>query len=163
MPRGGRRRRGKKSRGRPVGERQGAHRDQKATQPVQDIPGGGVGRRRRRRRRVGRESGVASMIQRPAKLQTLPPDGVVLEELISNLQDEYGTPVTPQEYRLTIKMTPADEAAGSQVESEEGGSTGGRLNGIRRRRRRSRAGGAEVTQITAEPKDPEDPQEIPPT
>lgn len=101
------------------------------------------------------------MIHRPSKLETLPPDGVVLEELISNLQEEYGTPVTPQEFRLTIKMSPADDAVG-QPDSDERGAGPGRLDGVRRRRRRSRNDGAEVTQITAEPEDPEDPQEIPP-
>ncbi len=98
------------------------------------------------------------MIHRPSKLETLPPDGVVLEELISNMQEEYGTPLTPQQFRLTIKMSPADDAA-TLSDSEE---REGRLEGVRRRRRRSRGDGAEVTQITAEPEDPEDPQEIPP-
>lgn len=161
MPRGGRRRRGRKGgKGRPAPERQDALREEKPRVPPQGATAG-AGRRRRRRRRGGREGGLASMIHRPSKLETLPPDGVILEELISNLQEEYGTPVTPQEFRLTIKMSPADDAAG-QSDSDEREGMPGRLDGIRRRRRRSRNDGAEVTQITAEPEDPEDPQEIPP-
>lgn len=37
-------------------------------------------------------------------VQTLPPDGTVLEEVISNLQSEYGTPTTPQEFRLQVRV-----------------------------------------------------------
>jgi hypothetical protein len=160
LPRGGRRRRGRRGKGRPAAERQDSQKDEKSR--VQQEGSAGTGKRRRRRRRGGRESGLASMIHRPSKLETLPPDGLVLEELISNLQEEYGTPVTPQEFRLTIKMSPADEASG-QSESDERETTSGRLDGGRRRRRRPRTPGAEVTQITAEPEDPEDPQEIPPS
>jgi hypothetical protein len=49
--------------------------------------------------------------KRPTQAQTLPPDGVVLEELIANLQEEYGTPSTPQEYRLIIRVPQQDAAS----------------------------------------------------
>jgi len=45
---------------------------------------------------------------RPTTL-TLPPDGTVLEELIANMEAEYGTPATPQEYRLIVKVASAEE------------------------------------------------------
>jgi len=46
--------------------------------------------------------------RRPTTL-TLPPDGTVLEELISDMETEYGTPATPQEYRLILKVASAEE------------------------------------------------------
>ncbi len=157
MPRGGRRRRGRGGRSRQTGDRKPAQGTQPERQEGQAQASSGTGRRRRRRRRGPRETGVASMINRPTTLNMLPSDGVVLEELISNLQEEYGTPVTPQPFRLTIKLIPAEETATSEAEDSSGTRT-------RRRRRRPGGGaGTEVAQITAEPEDPADPQEIPPS
>lgn len=42
--------------------------------------------------------------------KTLPPDGTVLEEVIADLEAEYGTPATPQEYRLILKVASAEDA-----------------------------------------------------
>lgn len=100
------------------------------------------------------------MATRHTTLQTLPPDGLVLEELIGALQSEYGVPTTPQEYRLIIKTRqpdepatdpsievkadprPPDSAPVAEVANngDPAGGTG-RPPGIRRRRRR-RTGGA---------------------
>lgn len=44
------------------------------------------------------------MQPRPRRLQTLPPDGLILEEVISGMQGEYGIPATPQEYRLLLRL-----------------------------------------------------------
>ena len=44
----------------------------------------------------------------PRTLQTLPPDGQVLEEVISNMREEYGYPATPQEYRLILRVAPEE-------------------------------------------------------
>lgn len=52
----------------------------------------------------------------PTRLQTLPPDGTVLEELIGSMQSEYGTPTTPQEYRLIIKVPAAEEGTDPALE-----------------------------------------------
>ena len=79
--------------------------------------------------------------KRPTQAQTLPPDGLVLEELIENLQEEYGTPSTPQEYRLIIRVPQQQEASAekpAQAVAESGESAPARK---RRRRGRRRRGG----------------------
>lgn len=53
----------------------------------------------------------------PTQLQTLPPDGTVLEELIGAMQSEYGTPTTPQEYRLIIKVPAPEEVTDPALEA----------------------------------------------
>lgn len=117
MPKGGRRRRrGRRPRsipGSPVREAAEAR-----AAPSAQAPGG----RRRRRRRSGGATGASAIARmagpRPRQLQTLPDDGIVLEELIATLRDEYGTPTTPQEYRLLIKV-PSDEGKPLPREPEE--------------------------------------------
>lgn len=93
------------------------------------------------------------MSARPTQLQTLPPDGTVLEELIGAMQSEYGVPTTPQEYRLIIKVPapeeptdPALEAKPAAVRAEPGTdeeleSVPRQRSGRRRRRGRRRGGG----------------------
>ena len=49
------------------------------------------------------------MANRPRVLQTLPADGLVAEEIIDDMREEYGYPATPQEYRLIVRVAP-DEA-----------------------------------------------------
>lgn len=117
MPRSGRRRgRGRRRRQAAAPAREAAEPRLKAgTQPA-------VGRRRRRRGR-GAGGKIPSALERmagprPKSVQTLPADGIVLEELISTLQEEYGTPTTPQEYRLLIKV-PSAEGAPSPPEPED--------------------------------------------
>ncbi|MFN2595183.1 MAG: hypothetical protein ABR579_09890, partial [Actinomycetota bacterium] len=75
---------------------------------------------RRRRGRRGRERAAeiqtspassedlvrAAVTERPATL-TAPPDGQTLEQVIGDLQSEWGVPQYPQEYRITLKV--ADE------------------------------------------------------
>ena len=39
-------------------------------------------------------------------LQTLPADGLVAEEIIGSMREEYGYPATPQEYRLIVRIAP---------------------------------------------------------
>jgi hypothetical protein len=112
------------------------------------------------------------MSARSTQLQTLPPDGTVLEELIGAMQSEYGVPTTPQEYRLIIKMPapeeptdPALEAKPAPVraepETDEELETAPRQRtGRRRRRGRRRGGGVAPVEIGTEGEeiivDPED-------
>lgn len=96
--------------------------------------------RSRRRRRGGQAGGMGSIIDtmaaRTGVVQTLPPDGTVLEELIADLEAEYGTPATPQEYRLIIKVASGEEP-GPPVEepAKRQEDETGRPQGPRRRRR----------------------------
>jgi hypothetical protein len=108
-------------------------------------------------------------------LQTLPPDGTVLEELIGAMQSEYGVPTTPQEYRLIIKVPAPEEptdpaleakpaAAGSEPETdEELEAVPRQRSGRRRRRGRRRGGGMTAAEAGTEDEenilDPEDAEE----
>lgn len=139
MSRGGRRRRGR-------------HRGPKTASPrasvaVQEQAGSQPQPRSRRRGRRGggarEESVLESMSSRPRQLQTLPPDGLVLDELISDLKSEYGVPATPQAYRLIIRLPTADqpdseasEADESQAQTEGPEAPEGPGGPARRRRRR---------------------------
>lgn len=91
------------------------------------------------------------MSSRPRQLQTLPPDGLVLDELISDLISEYGAPATPQDYRLIIRLPAEDEPGGEASEGDEPATTQGQtetsevqeissIPAPRRRRRRGRRG-----------------------
>lgn len=81
----------------------------------------------------------------------LPPDGTVLEELISTMQSEYGTPSTPQEYRLIIKIAGGtSESNGTRTPEEAAPTVDGEATAVtaddvrrpkRRRRGRRRQGG----------------------
>ena len=106
MSRGGRRRRGRHRGPKTASPRASvAVQEQTGSQPQQRS-------RRRRGRRGGgarEESVLESMSSRPRQLQTLPPDGLVLDELISDLKSEYGVPATPQAYRLIIKLPVEDQ------------------------------------------------------
>src|SRR5438067_1199587 len=69
---------------------------------------------RRRRRRSGASRAEPSVLEQMANrgsrvLQTLPADGLVAEEIIDDMREEYGYPATPQEYRLVVRVAP-DEA-----------------------------------------------------
>src|SRR5207253_3227747 len=69
---------------------------------------------RRRRRRSGASRAEPSVLEQMANrgsrvLQTLPADGLVAEEIIGSMREEYGYPATPQEYRLIVRVAP-DEA-----------------------------------------------------
>jgi len=94
---------------------------------------------------------VEQMRSLPTMLQTLPPDGTDLEELIGAMQSEYGVPATPQEYRLIIKTPapeeptdPALEVGSADPGPEPGGSVAVRQRTGRRRRRGRRRAGAGV-------------------
>lgn len=102
MPRGGRRR----SRGR----------GRKPANAPQQQSGSGQSsqNRRRRRRRRGQQSSALDRMVAEGKtttVQTLPADGTVLDEVISDMRSEYGTPATPQEFRLLIKVPGAETEA----------------------------------------------------
>jgi hypothetical protein len=110
-------------------------------------------RRRRRRGREGRPGEGQEAPQRPRRATTLPPDGVVLEEVIVSMQSEYGTPTTPQEYRLLVRVggreshaeeaQPAPKREPQASQSQPGPAQG--PSGVRRRtrlRRRPRRPGA---------------------
>src|SRR3989442_2977700 len=74
------------------------------------------GGRRRRRRSGGARSSEPSVLEQmadrgPRILQTLPPDGVVAEEIIDDMREEYVYPATPQEYRLIVRVAAEDPAS----------------------------------------------------
>lgn len=114
MSRGGRRRRGRRGRrGANVAERTEAH-------PAQPKERATPARGRRaplqaRRPESTEGSVLEQMSSRPTRLETLPPDGTVLEELIGAMQSEYGVPTTPQEYRLLIRTRTHEESTGDPV------------------------------------------------
>jgi hypothetical protein len=106
----------------------------------------------------------------PTTVQTLPPDGLILEELISNMQTEYGTPTTPQEYRLIVKLptheeapvAPASEPTAEAAESEDEATP--RTARSRRRRRGRRRTGAASEDESGEAVDllePDDEEDVP--
>ncbi|MGH2733135.1 MAG: hypothetical protein ACRDJF_01770 [Actinomycetota bacterium] len=87
-------------------------------------------------------------------VRTLPPDGTVLEEVISDMQAEYGLPSTPQEYRLVIRSLPEEvkdrnparpevrEASQPEPDAEQPSAS--RKTRPRRRRRRGNPTATEV-------------------
>lgn len=89
----------------------------------------------------------------PTSVQTLPPDGLVLDELISNMQSEFGTPATPQEYRLIVRVPPHEEPpaatepreaeVAAEVDEDEAASSSRTSRRRRRGRRRPGATGSE--------------------
>ncbi|MDQ3877702.1 MAG: hypothetical protein M3290_05045 [Actinomycetota bacterium] len=113
--RGGRRRSGSSQNKNPQQQQQ----QQQPKPPPQEGSPQPTGQRRRRGRR-GRERAAdipkspessedlvrAVATERPAQL-TAPPDGQTLEQVIGELQSEWGVPQYPQEYRITLKV--ADE------------------------------------------------------
>lgn len=144
MPRGGRRRR---RRGRPGAESKPKH-VQDGGQSLENGP------RRGRRGGIDAAQALRAMsIPRPAQAQTLPADGTVLEELIESMQGEYGTPSTPQEYRLLIKVATkeqiaADERVAQPTLREPVPARSRRRN--RRRGRRGRLGSIDPSQTSEE-------------
>lgn len=149
MSRGGRRRKGKRG-------RRGTASPERRPGPEQEAPEldpHPAGRRRGQSRRSGgpREASVLEQMRSlPTTLQTLPPDGTVLEELIGTLQSEYGVPATPQEYRLIIKTPAPEEPTDPSLEVEppppetQAGpepEMAARPRSSRRRRRRRGPGG----------------------
>jgi hypothetical protein len=69
------------------------------------------GRRRRRRSpsRAHEPSALEQMAaERPGTLQTLPSEGLVLDEIVDAMREEYGYPATPQEYRLIVRVAPEE-------------------------------------------------------
>jgi hypothetical protein len=48
-------------------------------------------------------------------VRTLPPDGLILEEIISTMRSEYGVPTTPQEYRLLLKTAIVEDVVETPV------------------------------------------------
>ncbi len=85
---------------------------------------------------------AAMATPRPKTLQTLPPDGTILEELIDGMKEEYGTPATPQEYRLQIRIMPEEAVPEpSSQPATSNGDSGPRVRRSRRRGRRSRGKG----------------------
>jgi hypothetical protein len=103
MPRGGKRRsRGRRRKPASASEQQPAANGQSSQS-----------RRRRRRRRGAQSSALERMVAegKTTTVQTLPPDGMVLDEVIAELRSEYGTPATPQEFRLLLKVPGAETEA----------------------------------------------------
>lgn len=136
MSRGKRRRRGRSRRGPKQPERTAAASSQ----------GAPSGARRGRRRRGGRTAPTAlERMARPKRLETLPPDGVLLEDVVAAMQGEYGTPSTPQEYRLMIKVPEVDETAEKPAPPPaRSAEDSGRRARLRFRRRRRGRGSREA-------------------
>lgn len=90
-----------------------------------DRTGSSRSRNRRRRRRGGgagpggsspkssEDLVRAAPKERPTQL-TAPPDGQSLEQIIGELQSNYGVPAYPQEYRITIKVAEEKSSGGGQ-------------------------------------------------
>ena len=83
-------------------------------------------RRRRKGRGVQREKSPASsedLVRAPKKptpeTLTAPHDGTTLEQVIGELQSEWGVPQNPQEYRLVFKVPEDKEARGQQMTATE--------------------------------------------
>src|SRR5437764_12115593 len=104
----------------PARPRKGGSRQKQTPQGGRQTttPPGAEGARRsggrRRRRRSGASRAEPSVLEQMANrgsrvLQTLPADGLVAEEIIGDMREEYGYPATPQEYRLIVRVAP-DEA-----------------------------------------------------
>lgn len=116
----GRRRRRRRGGGEP---RQGQRRQPEPQQQGQPNARTGEPPRRSRPRRRGRRGKARELAspassedlvralprERPAAL-TAPPDGTSLEQVIGELQSEYGVPQYPQEYRITLKVAEEREA-----------------------------------------------------
>jgi len=69
----------------------------------------------------------------------LPPDGTVLEELIAEMEAQYGFPATPQEYRLIIKVAAHEEPKEVVAEGTKDGDSPPRSDRRRSRRNRRRS------------------------
>lgn len=114
----GRRRRRRRGGGGGGGEpRQGQRRQPEQQQQGQPKARTGEAPRRSRSRRRGRrgrardqasptssEDLVRALPRERPETLTLPPDGTSLEQVIGELQSEYGVPQYPQEYRITLKV-----------------------------------------------------------
>lgn len=143
MSRGARRRSGrsgKRQGQKPPGATSQAPRGNGQTKTA---PGESPGRSRRRRRGALAKAGLSEIIHtmtgRRGRVETLPPDGIVLEEVVADLEQEYGTPATPQEYRLIIKVASPDEVAAANEEiARRPEQEAARPQAARRRRRGSR-------------------------
>src|SRR5438874_6961339 len=112
-------------------------RSEPAAEPARSDAGGSAdsrvregARRRRRRRRPGRTDSEtprtleevvrAAAGPRPTAM-TGTADGQRLEEIIGDLQSEWGVPQYPQEYRLTVKV--AEDRSPAQSEPPPAGVT----------------------------------------
>ena len=124
----GRRRRRRKGAG--SGTPREAQRATPQQQPQPQAAGeqgaGAAPRRARRRRGRGRgqpreaaspassEDLVRSLPRERPESLTAAPDGTTLEQVVGELQSEYGVPTYPQEYRITLKV--ADERDATRTE-----------------------------------------------
>jgi len=50
---------------------------------------------------------------------TGPPDGTTLEQLIGELQSDWGVPQSPQEFRITLKVAEERQSRGARVAEVE--------------------------------------------
>jgi hypothetical protein len=123
-----RRRKRKKGGGRPAESGGKPQPEQQSREQAADgAPGG---RRRSRRRRGRRRSGASPLPSSPKSSEDLvrawwkerpteltgKPDGQDLDEIIGDLQSEYGVPQYPQEYRLLIKVSEGKESTSESTD-----------------------------------------------
>lgn len=95
-------------RGRRRGRRRGGKKGKSTKdQPRDQKPQGTKSKRRRRRRRRRKPKFTYQSFLDSAKMkkpEMLPPDELSAEAIISELKEEHGTPSTPQEFRLMLKV-----------------------------------------------------------
>ena len=170
MSRGGRRRRSKRGNRPPGSTGSPGSRTQPAVQGEEE-PEKQPAASRGRKEPAGRQrSAVESMRTLPTRVQTLPPDGLILEKLISNMQTEYGTPTTPQEYRLIVKLPTHEETPASPpsdpiaevAESEDQVAPRPPRSSRRRRRGRRRSGASPEDELgeAQDLLDPDDEEDV---
>lgn len=101
--------------GRPQGDAPVSGQQEASTRASQASGGRtrGGGRRRGKRRGTGSETAaspkssedlVRAATKAPPERLTLPPDERRLDQIIGDLQSEWGVPQSPQEYRITLKV-----------------------------------------------------------
>ncbi|MGH2734177.1 MAG: hypothetical protein ACRDKZ_01245 [Actinomycetota bacterium] len=66
---------------------------------------------------------VRAPAKKPPERLTLDPDGRHLEDIIGELQSEWGVPENPQEYRLVVKVS-EERPERSSSNGKEGGGNG---------------------------------------
>ncbi len=152
------RRRRRRRRGKPSGEQQPAVPERSVRSSSESHSSSGArsaGTRRGRRRGRGRgsQTGTPSpkssedLVRGPARpvpdVLTGPPDGTTLEQLIGELQSDWGVPQSPQEFRITLKVAEERQSRGVGVaeveelreESEPGSEAAGDTPGDEQPRR----------------------------
>ncbi len=129
QPRRRRRSRRRRGGGGSGSQKKNASLDQSQSKVVREQAPGATGRRSGRSRRRGRSGQVRSPASSedlvraapkpPPNQLTAPHDGTTLDQVIADLQSDWGVPQHPQEYRITLKVAEERERAEGQTIVEE--------------------------------------------